>query len=79
MSIPEIPPFNPAKRKPPPVVVAETAGQSIPMATSPTPSQGTEASAGAAAKLNPKASTFVFKPNPTAAAFKPVGVLSQLK
>ncbi|WWC93688.1 hypothetical protein V866_000524 [Kwoniella sp. B9012] len=83
MKIPEIPPFNPAKRKSivpsanansspaaaPTVPIAETAGQNIPVqATSPTPSMASLAS-GSQAKLNPKANTFVFKPS--AAVFKP--------
>nr|XP_019044509.1 hypothetical protein I302_06421 [Kwoniella bestiolae CBS 10118]OCF23439.1 hypothetical protein I302_06421 [Kwoniella bestiolae CBS 10118] len=83
MKIPEIPPFNPTKRKSivptsnanangspaPAVPIAETAGQNIPVqATSPTPSMASLAS-GSQAKLNPKANTFVFKPS--AAVFKP--------
>lgn len=72
MKIPEIPPF---RRKAPvavPVPVPETAAQNIALVTSPTPSNASLASgAAAAAKLNPKASAFVFKP--TAAAFQPGG------
>lgn len=77
MKIPEIPPFKPRQSlaahpvPPPPVItVPEGAERDIPMPTSPTPSAGSHASANALAKLNPKASAFVFKP--TAAAFKPV-------
>ncbi|WVR07382.1 hypothetical protein IAU60_004423 [Kwoniella sp. DSM 27419] len=79
MKIPEIPPFNPAKRKSaaqvaPVLHVPETASQNIPppLASSPTPSAASHASGSQSqAKLNPKASTFVFKPNPGAAVFKP--------
>ncbi|WVF72647.1 hypothetical protein IAT40_007465 [Kwoniella sp. CBS 6097] len=76
MKIPEIPPFNPTKRKSlaPTIPVPETASQNIPIiATSPTPSNNSLASASQQAKLNPKANTFVFKPNPGAAVFKPGG------
>lgn len=69
MKIPEIPPF---RRKAPtavPVPVPETAAQNITLITSPTPSNTSITSGNAAAKLNPKASAFVFKP--TAAAFQP--------
>lgn len=70
MKIPEIPPFKPKVTPPAPTIaVPESATKDIPLATSPTPSTTSIASA---AKLNPKASTFVFKPNPTAAAFTPV-------
>ncbi|WRT68242.1 uncharacterized protein IL334_005218 [Kwoniella shivajii] len=79
MRISEIPPFNPAKKKPvtqaqaqvqaPVITIPETANQNIPQqATSPTPSMASLAS-GSQAKLNPKANTFVFKPS--AAVFKP--------
>ncbi|WVN90147.1 uncharacterized protein L203_105383 [Cryptococcus depauperatus CBS 7841] len=69
MKIPEIPPFNPNKRKPPHLPVAETAGHDIKLAsvTSPTPSNGSLAST----KLNPNAGAFVFKPRPDAVPFKP--------
>ncbi|OCF38691.1 hypothetical protein I317_07518 [Kwoniella heveanensis CBS 569] len=76
MKIPEIPPFNPSKRKSlaPSIPVPETAPQNIPViAASPTPSNNSLASASQQAKLNPKANTFVFKPNPGAAVFKPGG------
>jgi hypothetical protein len=74
MKIPEIPPFNATKRKPEPLPVPATASQNIPLAVSPSPSAASQASGSqaAAAKLNPNANTFVFKPNPAAAAFKPV-------
>ncbi|WWD18928.1 hypothetical protein CI109_103384 [Kwoniella shandongensis] len=71
MKIPEIPPFNPTKRKAPVLPVPETAGQNIPLAASPTPSITSHASGSQAAKLNPSANAFVFKPNPGAAVFKP--------
>lgn len=100
MHIVEIPPFNPAKRKPStsgaqpavpsPLPISDSAKTNIPQVTSPTPAASTlspaasgatgtaaavapsaspAAGGGEAAKLNPKASAFVFKP--TAAAFKP--------
>ncbi|AAW43699.1 hypothetical protein CNBE4880 [Cryptococcus deneoformans B-3501A] len=69
MKIPEIPPFNPAKRKAPAVPVPESATQDIKLITSPAPSNGSLASQ--ATKLNPTASTFVFKPRADAAPFKP--------
>ncbi|ODO06600.1 hypothetical protein I350_03957 [Cryptococcus amylolentus CBS 6273] len=67
MKIPEIPPFNAAKRKPPPVPVAESAQNDIKLLTSPTPSNVSLAST----RLNPTASSFVFKPRADAQAFKP--------
>lgn len=69
MKIPEIPPFRP--KVPPAVPVPETATQNIALVTSPTPSHSSITSGGG--KLNPKASTFVFKPNANAAVFKPSG------
>lgn len=69
MKIPEIPPFNPAKRKAPAVPVPVSATKDIKVITSPTPSNGSLASQ--ATKLNPTASTFVFKPRADAAPFKP--------
>lgn len=66
MKIPEIPPFR--KKVPPAVPVPETASQNIAV-TSPTPSNASVTSGHA--RLNPNASSFVFKPNPSAAAFKP--------
>ncbi|EKD02971.1 mRNA polyadenylation-related protein [Trichosporon asahii var. asahii CBS 8904] len=71
MKIPEIPPFR--KKVPPAVPVPETASQNIAV-TSPTPSNASVTSGHA--KLNPNASSFVFKPNPSAAAFKPGDVTS---
>lgn len=74
MNIPAIPPFNPTKRKPstsgtaPAIPITESAKQDIPVAASPAPSAAGSQNAETA-KLNPKASAFVFKP--TAAAFKP--------
>lgn len=70
MSIREIPPFNPAAQKPSALPIPETAGQNIPQATSPTPSNTSQIDA----KLNPNANSFVFKPNPSAVAFKPVSI-----
>lgn len=73
MKIPEIPPFNPTKRKPEAIEVPATASQNIPLAGSPTPSAASQASGSqTAAKLNPTANVFVFKPNPSATAFQPV-------
>jgi len=76
MKIPEIPPWKPKATPPTPqapsIVVPESATRDIPQAVSPTPSGTSQASQSLAAKLNPKASSFVFKPNPSAAAFKPV-------
>ena len=76
MKIPEIPPWKPKAAgttpQPPTIAVPESARHDIPQAASPTPSGTSQASQNLAAKLNPKASSFVFKPNPTAAAFKPV-------
>ena len=73
MKIPEIPPFNPTKRKPEALPVPPSASQNIPLAASPTPSAASQASGSqAAAKLNPNANSFVFKPNPAAGAFNPV-------
>lgn len=72
MKVQEIPPFNALKRKPPALPVPETASQNIPLATSPSPSDASNSTAAAKANLNPNASSFVFKPNPRAAAFKPV-------
>ncbi|BEI95540.1 hypothetical protein CcaverHIS631_0104890 [Cutaneotrichosporon cavernicola] len=69
MKIPEIPPFR--RKVPPAVPVPETATQNITLVTSPTPSHSSITSGGG--KLNPKASTFVFKPNANAAVFKPAG------
>lgn len=70
MKIAEIPPFNPAKRKPAPLAVPPTAQKDVPRATSPTPSITSQTSqAVGAAKLNVKANAFV--PNPNATAFKP--------
>lgn len=69
MKIQEIPTFDALKKKKPPTLpVPETAGQNIALATSPSAS---EVSASAQPRLNPKATTFSFKPNPSAAAFKP--------
>lgn len=69
MKIQEIPTFDALKKKKPPTLpVPETAGQNIALATSPSPS---DASASTQTKLNPKATTFSFKPNPSAATFKP--------
>lgn len=72
MKILEIPPFNPTKRQPDALPVPATASQNIPLAISPTPSAASHGSGSQVTpKLNPNASTFVFKPNPAAAAFKP--------
>ena len=72
MKIPEIPPFKPkVSPNPPTIPVPESASKDIPQATSPTPSAASHASGNLQAKLNPNASSFVFKPNPAAAAFKP--------
>lgn len=75
MKIQEIPAFGGAKKAPkPPVIPVEgSATQNIPQpVTSPTPS----AASIAAAKLNPKASSFVFKPS--AASFTPKTVSGAL-
>lgn len=77
MKIQEIPAFGGPRKtsvpKPPSVPVEASASQNIPLqVTSPTPSNASTATATAAAKLNPKASTFVFKPS--AAAFTPKAV-----
>ena len=65
MRIQEIPPFSP--RKPPTVVIPPTA-------TAPVPKAVPEEMAAEAprAKLNPTASSFVFKPNVAAPRFQPV-------
>lgn len=72
MKLSEIPPFGGPKPKPPVLPIAPTAAQNIVMSTSPTPSTTTQAANPP--KLNPGASSFVFKPNPGAAVFKPVGL-----
>jgi len=83
MKISEIPPFKPkvtvavqpaqapapAPAPAPAFAIPESAKKDIPLATSPTPSMMSQGSQHA--KLNPNASSFVFKPNPAAAAFKP--------
>ena len=81
MKISEIPPFKPKAVSPaqpaaapapapaPAFAIPESAKKDIPLATSPTPSMMSQGSQQA--KLNPNASSFVFKPNPAAAAFKP--------
>lgn len=70
MKIAEIPPFNPANRKPAPLAVPPTAQKDVPLAASPSPSITSQTSQPlGAAKLNVKASAFV--PNPNATAFKP--------
>ncbi|ORX38645.1 hypothetical protein BD324DRAFT_373826 [Kockovaella imperatae] len=73
IQIAEIPPFKPKQPPPPPpqVTLPESARNDIPQSTSPTPSATSHASNTIQPKLNPKASAFVFKPNPSAAAFKP--------
>ena len=73
MHIPDIPPFKPKQALvPPKVSLPESAAKDIPQAVSPAPSGTSQASGTVQAKLNPNASAFVFKPNPSAAAFKPV-------
>lgn len=78
MKISEIPPWKPKATtttpQPPTIAVNESAMRDIPQAASPTPSGTSQASQSLAAKLNPNASSFVFKPNPSAAAFKPVSL-----
>jgi hypothetical protein len=65
MHIQEIPPFG--ARKPPAVVIPPTAAVSVPKAAPEEPT--TEAPR---AKLNPTASSFVFKPSAAASRFQPV-------
>lgn len=73
MKIQQIPSFDALKKKkpqPPSLAVPETAGQNITLATSPVKSDAS-ATGQAPPKLNPKATTFSFKPNPSAATFTP--------
>jgi len=88
MVIPEIPPFHRlAKPKPDAISIEKTADIAVPQVKADegagsVAGKSTDASAAASpatanAKLNPGASTFVFKPNPKAADFKPVS-LSQM-
>ena len=76
MKIQAIPSFDALKKKkpqPPTLEVPESASQDIALAKSP-PASDAPATAGQAQampKLNPKATTFSFKPNPSAAAFTP--------
>ena len=86
MKIPEIPPFKPKQDgaarpavvpdvpapPPPTITVPESANNDIPLATSPTPSAASQTSTQLAAKLNPNANSFVFKPYQSAASLKPV-------
>lgn len=73
--IPEIPPFNPNRRK------IATGSDKVEPAPTPTPAKPTtEAKAPAqvslaasTSKINANAAPFVFKPNPNASAFTPVG------
>jgi hypothetical protein len=86
MVIPEIPPFQRAgKAKPSPIPIEPTADLSVPVVkaedavVAPAPGAVKEEAASSVAspaagvaKLNPGASTFVFKPNPKASNFTPV-------
>lgn len=75
MKIQPIPSFDALKKKkpqPPTLAVPETAKQDIALGTSP-PASDTSTAVQPAPKLNPKATTFSFKPNPSATAFTPGG------
>ena len=80
MHVAEIPPFKARQPPAPPKVeLPESANRDIPLAISPTPSANSHASGtNLAAKLNPNANAFVFKPNPSAVAFKPVSCRIQI-
>lgn len=70
MTIPEIPPFQrggASKQVAQPVTIEKTAAVPVPKVVLPDEVNKPEP----VAKLNPGASTFVFKPNPKAADFKP--------
>lgn len=73
MSIQQIPSFDALKKKKPPTLaVPPTAHQDIALSTSPPGSNASVTTQSQAQpKLNPKATTFSFKPNPAASAFKP--------
>lgn len=80
MHIPEIPPFGAKKAtaaaNAPSVTIPATAGEKVPVAgpsTAKAAGLGVQSPAQAAAKLNPAASSFVFKPNPNANTFQPGG------
>ncbi len=79
MQIQEIPPFG--GKKPPTLEIPPTAGLSVPQPPA-QPSPGSEAARAAALappKLNPGASSFVFKPNAAAPQFTPVSVFKQTR
>lgn len=79
MNIQDIPPFNPAAKtsKPPATLGVGPAGSSSVPPGPPSPAFSS-ASQASAAKLNINAPAFVFKPNPNASAFRPVGLLFPL-
>ena len=80
IGIAEIPPFNPNKNKSPSPVPAPApaAAPAAPSTSAAAPATATPALAPkpASTKFNAAAPAFVFKPNPAAASFTPVSVLS---
>ena len=76
MHIPEIPPFKPRNVEPLPIPESTKMDLPVPPDTTTSPTPSTSNLAAEPKKLNPGASTFVFKPNPGATAFKPVSLLS---